>query len=98
MTCQVCYNGPAIAVMVKEIQMSETLQRAAWTVGGNGNEFADIGGYRYCVDYPNKSGEAFRVLRNGAEIAGPNTLSGPAGYKTADAAKKYAEWFADANA
>ena len=78
--------------------MSDVLTRAKWAVGGNGSEFAEIGGFRYCVDYPAQRGGAFRVLRSGIEIAGPECLSGPAGYKTADAAKKYAEWSADQRA
>jgi hypothetical protein len=62
-----------------------------WTVGANGNEFRDIGGFRYCVDYPAQRGGAFRVLRNGTEIAGPTCIGAPAGFKDAASAKTYVD-------
>lgn len=58
-------------------------EQGKWLIGANGNAFADMGGFRYCVDYPHRAGGAFRVLRNGTEIA--------VGIKTADEAKAFAE-------
>jgi hypothetical protein len=79
---------------------SETLDRANWFIGSNGNWFADIGDFRYCVTRINPSDKAsgFMVARNGIEITGPRALGKPAGHKTVDGAKRYAEWHADANA
>lgn len=71
--------------------MSDSLTRANWNTA-YGVQFADIDGARYCVS---QCDGAYCVTRDGIEIAGPACLSGPAGYKTAEAAKKYAEWHAD---
>lgn len=80
--------------------MNDTLAVGNWFVGSNGNLFADMGGYRYCVSLidgrDNASG--YMVMRNGVEITGPRVVGAPAGHKTAEAAKRYAEWHADANA
>ena len=77
--------------------MSETLQRAAWFVGSNGNWFADIGGWRYCVSLidgrDNASG--YMVMRNGVSVAGPRGPYGQQGHKTVDDAKRHAEWYAE---
>ena len=63
-----------------------------WFVGGNGNWFADMAGYRYCVALIDACNNAsgFLVMRNGIEIAGP-TPRAPAGFRTCESAKQYAE-------
>lgn len=63
-----------------------------WFVGSNGNAFADFGGFRYCVY---RDQDRYCVARNGIDIAAPDCLSGPAGFKNETAAKQYAKWYAD---
>lgn len=79
--------------------MSETLAVGNWFVGSNGNLFADMGGFRYCVSLieGRNNASGYMVARNGIVVAGPTCLSGQAGFKTVDAAKQYAEWNADSN-
>jgi hypothetical protein len=69
-----------------------------WTVGSNGNLFKDAGGFRYCIASirplgPNDRGASpgFTVQRNGVEIAGPTCVGSPAGFKSMEAAKNWAE-------
>lgn len=67
--------------------------RDRWSIGSNGNHFADMGGHRYCVALIDgrKNDSGFMVTQNGITIAGPELSGAPAGFKTVDDAKAYAE-------